>query len=172
MNFCISCIINISTLFSQDPHCQLNKHIPNKGMVVKPIISKGFNYRAQMDLMDFQSVDHKGDYNWTGESKNDLSQLFWILQETKKISCRLAHWDFFLLFVDKQHFYCSLQPYVVSFLPSCPLPPLWEKQLVDLSRFSAFWYKLLKKLVENAWNSMIYKKWVIPTSLYRTHGHF
>ena len=36
--------------------CQLRKRNPNKGVVVRPILSKDFNSRDQVDLMDMQSM--------------------------------------------------------------------------------------------------------------------
>ena len=36
---------------------------PKKGVIVKPIISDGFNMRGQVDLIDFQST-HDGEYSW------------------------------------------------------------------------------------------------------------
>ncbi|XP_043467666.1 KRAB-A domain-containing protein 2-like [Leptopilina heterotoma] len=43
--------------------CNLKKSVAKKGVVVKPIISHGFNARGQVDLIDFQSCPD-GEYKW------------------------------------------------------------------------------------------------------------
>lgn len=43
--------------------CNLKRTAPSKGVVVKPIITDGFNMRAQVDLVDFQSCPD-GEYHW------------------------------------------------------------------------------------------------------------
>ncbi|XP_051165171.1 KRAB-A domain-containing protein 2-like [Leptopilina boulardi] len=43
--------------------CNLKKSSKRKGVVVKPIISHGFNARGQVDLIDFQSCPD-GEYRW------------------------------------------------------------------------------------------------------------
>lgn len=43
--------------------CQRKKKIPQKGLVVKPILSAEFNARAQADLIDLQA-QNDGDYKF------------------------------------------------------------------------------------------------------------
>lgn len=43
--------------------CNLKKSVPKKGVVVKPIISHGFNARGQVDLINFQSSPD-GEHKW------------------------------------------------------------------------------------------------------------
>lgn len=48
-------------------YCQTcnRKRVASKtGVVVKPIITDGFNVRDQVDLIDFQSSCRDGEYNW------------------------------------------------------------------------------------------------------------
>lgn len=43
--------------------CNRKRSVPQKGVVVRPILSNGFNSRGQVDLIDFQSCPD-GEYNW------------------------------------------------------------------------------------------------------------
>ncbi|XP_073966897.1 SCAN domain-containing protein 3-like [Choristoneura fumiferana] len=43
--------------------CEMKRSLPRKGIVTKPIISKDFNSRGQVDLIDFQSAAD-GKYKW------------------------------------------------------------------------------------------------------------
>lgn len=43
--------------------CNLKRSVIQKGVVIKPIVSNGFNSRGQVDLIDFQSTPD-GQYNW------------------------------------------------------------------------------------------------------------
>jgi hypothetical protein len=46
--------------------CQLKKRkLDSKGLVVKPIVSKEFNSRGQMDFIDIQSLSYN-DYRYLG----------------------------------------------------------------------------------------------------------
>lgn len=45
------------------PICETKKNVPKKGIVTKPIVSRDFNLRGQVDLMDFQSCPD-GEYKW------------------------------------------------------------------------------------------------------------
>lgn len=43
--------------------CNRKKSTVQKGVVIKPIVTKGFNSRGQVDLVDFQSSPD-GEYRW------------------------------------------------------------------------------------------------------------
>src|SRR5436309_4266617 len=43
--------------------CNRKRIVPKRGVVIKPILSDGFNVRGQVDLIDFQSC-HDGEFNW------------------------------------------------------------------------------------------------------------
>lgn len=43
--------------------CNRKKPVPKRGVVIKPITTNGFNVRAQVDLIDFQS-NPDGEYKW------------------------------------------------------------------------------------------------------------
>ncbi|GBP28355.1 KRAB-A domain-containing protein 2 [Eumeta japonica] len=53
----------IDLLVSLCPVCQSKRNIPKKGIVTKPILSKDFNERGQVDLIDFQSAPD-GQFKW------------------------------------------------------------------------------------------------------------
>lgn len=43
--------------------CQRKRKIPNKGIVLKPILSEDFNSRSQIDLIDLQA-NPDGEYKF------------------------------------------------------------------------------------------------------------
>lgn len=53
----------IEIFVSLCPTCDIKRNLPKKGIVTKPIISKDFNVRGQIDLIDFQSIPDK-EYKW------------------------------------------------------------------------------------------------------------
>ncbi|GBP85928.1 KRAB-A domain-containing protein 2 [Eumeta japonica] len=53
----------IDLFVSLCPVCQSKRNIPKKGIVTKPILSKDFNERGQVDLIDFQSAPD-GQFKW------------------------------------------------------------------------------------------------------------
>lgn len=53
----------IDLFVSLCPICESKRNIPKKGIVAKPIISRDFNERGQVDLIDLQSVPD-GEFKW------------------------------------------------------------------------------------------------------------
>ena len=55
--------------------CQLRQRNPNKGVIVKPILSKDFNSRGQVDLLDMQSMAD-GQYKFIMNYQDHLTNKF------------------------------------------------------------------------------------------------
>ncbi|CAG5016958.1 unnamed protein product [Parnassius apollo] len=53
----------IDLFVSLCPACESKRNLPKKGIVVKPIISRDFNERGQVDMIDLQSAPD-GDFKW------------------------------------------------------------------------------------------------------------
>jgi hypothetical protein len=55
--------------------CKEDKTPASKGLVVKPIVSKEFNSRGQMDLIDMQSLSYK-DYRYIMVYQDHMTKCF------------------------------------------------------------------------------------------------
>lgn len=53
--------------------CAEKKQQSKKGIVVKPLLSKGWNHRGQIDLMDLQSTPD-GEYKWLMNYQDHLTK--------------------------------------------------------------------------------------------------
>ncbi|KAJ8687245.1 hypothetical protein QAD02_023039 [Eretmocerus hayati] len=63
--------------------CTRKKPGPNKGVVVKPIISRGLNSRWQIDLIDFRSCED-GVYNWLLNVQGHATEFTYLRPLTSK----------------------------------------------------------------------------------------
>ena len=80
--------------------CQLKKRkIASKGLVVRPLISKDFNSRGQVDLVDMQSLKH-GEYKYILHYQDHLTKYSVLRAITSKRAAEVAYHllDIFLLF--------------------------------------------------------------------------
>jgi len=80
--------------------CQKKRKQPvTKGVVVLPILSNEFNSRAQIDLIDMQSMAHKS-FKWIFVYQDHLTKFVILRALTSKRAAEVAHHllDIFLLF--------------------------------------------------------------------------
>ena len=70
-----------------------------KGVVVRPILSKDFSSRGQVDLIDMQSMAHMG-YKWIMVYQDHLTKFCVLRSLTSKRAAEVAYqlMDVFLLF--------------------------------------------------------------------------
>jgi hypothetical protein len=76
-----SCYSNISRKvckqFVNLCHCKLNQRLPGRPEGIKPILSKTFNDRGQMDLIDMQSNIYNG-YTWILHYQDHLTKFSYL----------------------------------------------------------------------------------------------
>jgi hypothetical protein len=87
--------------------CQLKKRkIASKGLVVKPLLSKDFNSRGQVDLVDMQSM-HDGDIL---HYQDHLTKFAVLRPLTSKLAAEVGFQllDIFLLFGHSQTLLCMV----------------------------------------------------------------
>ena len=79
--------------------CQKRKRPTTKGVVVRPILSKDFSSRGQVDLIDMQSMAHTN-YKWIMVYQDHLTKLCVLRSLTSKRAAEVAYqlMDVFLLF--------------------------------------------------------------------------
>ena len=80
--------------------CQLkNRKIASKGLVVKPLLSKDFNSRGQVDLVDMQSM-RDGDFKFSLHCQDHLTKFAVLRPLTSKLAAEVGFQllDIFLLF--------------------------------------------------------------------------
>ena len=80
--------------------CQLKKRkLASKGLVVKPIVSKEFNSRGQMDLIDMQSLSYD-DHRYIMVYQDNMTKYFvlWPLKSKRTTDVAMQILDIFLLF--------------------------------------------------------------------------
>ena len=80
--------------------CQLKKRkLASKGLVVKPIVSKEFNSRGQMDLIDMQSLSYD-DYRYIMVQQDNMTNfvVLWPLKSKRATDVAMQILDIFLLF--------------------------------------------------------------------------
>lgn len=80
--------------------CQLKKRkIASKGLVVKPLLSKDFNSRGQVDLVDMQSM-RDGDFKFILHYQDHLTKFAVLRPLTSKLAAEVGFQllDIFLLF--------------------------------------------------------------------------
>jgi hypothetical protein len=84
------CYSNISRdvcgLFVSLCHCKVNQRLPGRPEGIKPILSKTFNDRGQMDLIDMQSNIYDG-YTWILHYQDHLTKFCYLRAlKNKKVS--------------------------------------------------------------------------------------
>ena len=70
--------------------CQLRQRNPNKGVVVKPILTKDFNSRGQVDLLDMQSMPD-GNFKFIMNYQDHLTKFCVIDSLTSKRAAEVAY---------------------------------------------------------------------------------
>lgn len=78
--------------------CPEKKQLPKKGLVVKPILSKDFNHRGQVDLIDLQSTPD-GEYKWLMNYQDHLTK-FIHLKPLKSKSAKDVCEEFLKIFLE------------------------------------------------------------------------
>ena len=69
--------------------CLLNKRCPGKAESIRPIISKTFNSRGQVDLIDMQSTPIRG-YKWILQYQDHLTKFCYLRALTSKTATCVA----------------------------------------------------------------------------------
>ncbi|XP_046608871.1 KRAB-A domain-containing protein 2-like [Neodiprion virginianus] len=69
--------------------CNRKKSTVRKGVVVKPILSRGFNARGQVDLIDFQSCPD-GEYKWLMNYQDHATKFIHLLPLQSKHAANVA----------------------------------------------------------------------------------
>jgi transposase InsO family protein len=80
--------------------CQLKKRkLASKGRVVKPVVSKEFNSRGQMDLIDMQSLSYN-DHRYIMVYQDNMTKfvVLWSLKSKRTTDVAMQILDIFLLF--------------------------------------------------------------------------
>jgi hypothetical protein len=70
--------------------CQLKRKNPSKGVVVKSIVSKDFNSRGQVDLVDMQSMPD-GNYRFIMNYQDHLTKFCIIEALSSKRAAEVAY---------------------------------------------------------------------------------
>lgn len=79
--------------------CELKRSLPKKGIVTKPLISKDFNSRGQVDLIDLQSAPD-GEYKWLMNYQDHATKFLHLrpLQSKRAVEVALELLKIFLEF--------------------------------------------------------------------------